>query len=166
MRAKRWSQWRDDAYPGVARPWSRRFSASRFRSKTRSCLVVCPLAIHYAADRAVAFREFFRVVRPGAPVVFSTQHPTADWLRKGGSYFDVAIEEDVWTRGDAKYAVRFWREPLTSLCAAATNAGFLIERLVEPLPADTMRDRWPEDWAKLKREPGFLLIRLLRPSDR
>jgi SAM-dependent methyltransferase len=126
-------------------------------------LVVCPLAIHYVADRSVAFGEFFRVLRPAGAVVLSTQHPTADWLRKGGSYFDVCQEEDVWTRGEVAYTVRFWREPLTSLCSAATNAGFLIERLVEPLPADSMRERWPEDWAKLQREPGFLLIRLLKP---
>lgn len=128
--------------------------------------VVCPLAIHYAEDRSLAFRELFRVVRPGGAVVFSTQHPTADWLRKGGSYFDVRLEEDVWTREDVSYTVRFWREPLTSLCSAATNAGFLIEKLVEPLPADSMRERWPEDWAKLQREPGFLIMRLLRPFER
>ena len=48
-------------------------------------LVVCALAIHYADDRAAALREFFRVVRPGGRAVISTQHPTTDWLRKGGS---------------------------------------------------------------------------------
>jgi hypothetical protein len=26
-----------------------------------------------------------------------------------------------------------------------------------------MRDRWPETWEKLQREPGFLLLRLLKP---
>jgi SAM-dependent methyltransferase len=127
-------------------------------------LVVCALAIHHVNDRAAVFREFFRVVRRGGAVVFSTQHPTTDWLRKGGSYFDVRQEEDVWTRGALSYTVRFWREPLTTLSAAATSAGFWIERLVEPRPSDSMRERWPETWEQLNREPGFLVMRLIKPA--
>ena len=43
----------------------------------------------------------------------------------------------------------FWREPLSALCTAATGAGFLIEQLIEPVPAETMRDRYPEDYEQL-----------------
>ena len=93
----------------------------------------------------------------------STQHPTTDWLRKGGSYFDVKQEEDVWHRDTREFTVHFWREPLTSFCAAIANAGFLIDRLVEPLPAPSMRERSPEDWEKLRREPGFIVLRLVKP---
>jgi SAM-dependent methyltransferase len=128
-------------------------------------LVLCPLAIHYAEDRRAAFAEFFRVLKEGGTAIASTQHPTADWLRKGGSYFDVRQEEDVWTREGVSYKVEFWREPLTSLCTAATDAGFFIERLLEPRPADSMRERWPEDWDKLNREPGFLILQLIKPRD-
>jgi 2-polyprenyl-3-methyl-5-hydroxy-6-metoxy-1,4-benzoquinol methylase len=133
------------------------FAASEFD------LVVCALVIHHLDDREACLREFSRVLRPGGHVVLSTQHPTTDWLRKGGSYFEVKEEEDVWHRDGAAYPVRFWREPLMSLSAAIAAAGFLIERLVEPLPAPSMRDRWPEDWEKLQREPGFLVLRLVKP---
>jgi hypothetical protein len=75
----------------------------------------------------------------------------------------VREEEDIWHREDGSYTVRFWREPLTSLCAAVSDAGFLIERLVEPLPAESMRERWPEHWEKLSRKPGFLILRLAKP---
>jgi SAM-dependent methyltransferase len=126
-------------------------------------LVVCALAIHYADDRAAAFAEFCRVLRPGGALVVSTQHPTIDWLRKGGSYFEVKLETDVWRTSAGDYPVRFWREPLSCLCAAATDAGFLIERVIEPLPAETMRQHDPADYEKLTREPGFLILRLLRP---
>jgi hypothetical protein len=47
---------------------------------------------------------------------------------------------------------------------AIAEAGFLIEHLIEPLPAETMRDRWPDHWEKLNREPGFLVLRLLKPD--
>lgn len=126
-------------------------------------LIVCALVIHHLDDREACLREFFRVLRSGGHVVLSTQHPTTDWLRKGGSYFETKEEEDIWHRDGAAYTVRFWREPLTAFCAAITNAGFVIDRLVEPLPAATMRERSPEHWDKLHREPGFLVLRLLKP---
>ena len=124
-------------------------------------LVVCALAIHYARDREATFREFRRVLRPTGAAVVSTQHPTSDWLRKGGSYFDVTLETDTWTGMEDEWDVSYWREPLTSLCEASYRGGFVIERLIEPLPAATMRDRWPDDFDKLSREPAFLALRLL-----
>jgi SAM-dependent methyltransferase len=126
-------------------------------------LVVCALVIHHLDDREACLRELFRVLRPRGRAVVSTQHPTTDWLRKGGSYFETKEEEDIWHRDDGDHTVHFWREPLTAFCAAIAAAGFLIERLVEPLPAPSMRDRWPEQWEKLQREPGFLVLRLDKP---
>ena len=96
--------------------------------------MVCALAIHYAADRAAAFAEFFRVLRPGGAAVVSTQHPVTDWLRKGGSYIDTTLETDTWMTSAGEVPVRFWREPLSALCGAATSAGFLIQALIEPVP--------------------------------
>lgn len=127
-------------------------------------LVVCALAIHYASDRAASFAEFFRVLRPGGAAVVSTQHPVMDWLRKGGSYFQTVLETDIWHTPAGDQPVQFWREPLSALCTAATDAGFLIEKLIEPVPAESMRERYPEDYQKLSREPGFLILRLIKPA--
>jgi SAM-dependent methyltransferase len=127
-------------------------------------LIVCALAIHYASDRAAAFAEFCRILRPGGAAVVSTQHPVMDWLRKGGSYFQVTLETDIWHTPSGDQPVHFWREPLSALCTAATDAGFLIEKVIEPVPAETMRDRYPEDYERLSREPGFLILRLLKPA--
>jgi len=125
-------------------------------------VVLCALAIHYVADRHAAFAEFHRVLRPGGAAVVSTQHPTTDWLRKGGSYFDRALETDAWSSLPAgRNEVRYWREPLSDLCAAATDAGFVIQRLVEPRAPEVWRDRWPAEYDKLAQRPGFLALRLL-----
>jgi len=129
-------------------------------------VVLCALVIHHVDDRTTTLRELHRVLRPGGGLVLSTQHPTTDWLRKGGSYFDVREEVDIWKLDGGAFPVRFWREPLTSLCAAAADAGFVIERLVEPLPAESMRDRSPEEWETLQQRPGFLLLRLLKEKGR
>lgn len=125
-------------------------------------LAVCALAVHYVADRAAAFLELHRVLRPGGALVVSTQHPTTDWLRKGGSYFDRVLETDHWDLPTGPQRVRWWREPLSDLCAAATGSGLLVERLVEPRPGPAVRERSAERYAELSRSPGFLVLRLLK----
>ena len=126
--------------------------------------IVCALAIHYAEDRARTLDEFARVLRPGGRAVLSTQHPMIDWLRKGGSYFDVVQETDEWTTGSStRVPVRFWREPLTAICTAAFAAGFLVDRLTEPLPDPTMRASDPEAFARLSSRPHFLVLGLVKP---
>jgi len=125
-------------------------------------VVLCALAIHYVADRHATFAEMHRVLRPGGAAVVSTQHPTTDWLRKGGSYFDRVLETDAWSSLPVgRNEVRYWREPLSDLCAAATDSGFVIQRLVEPRAPEIMRDRWPAVYEELAQRPGFLALRLL-----
>ena len=52
-------------------------------------LALCALAIEYVDDRVAALNELRRVLRPDGALVLSRLHPTGDWLRHGGSYFDV-----------------------------------------------------------------------------
>jgi ubiquinone/menaquinone biosynthesis C-methylase UbiE len=126
---------------------------------------ICALAIHYVDDRLAAFAELHRVLRPGGLLVISTQHPTTDWLRKGGSYFAIQHETDDWKLASgATQQVTFWREPLQSLCDAAADAGFLIARVIEPRPAESMRELSPRNYEKLTTEPAFLLLKLLKPA--
>lgn len=122
-------------------------------------LVLFALALEYVDERASTLPELRRVLRPGGALVLSRQHPTGDWLRHGGNYFDVRVIEEVWSKG---WRVRYWLTPLESTCEELHDAGFLIERLLEPCPkaeaAELDRDRYE----RLLREPsGFLAIRAL-----
>ena len=89
----------------------------------------------------------------------STHHPTKDWLRQGGSYFDVSVIEETWSRG---WNIRYWRLPLTQTVAEFTEAGFWVERLIEPLPTAQMADQYPEEYRQLQSEPGFIAFRLTK----
>jgi len=124
-------------------------------------LALCALAIEYVDDRVGALRELRRVLRPGGALVLSRLHPTGDWLRHGGNYYDVRVISETWSNG---WNVRYWLAPLQVTCEEIAAAGFLIERLVEPRPAPEAAGIDPEDYERLCREPsGFLAFRL-RPA--
>lgn len=120
-------------------------------------LVLCALAYHYLNDRPAFLAQARRVLRPGGAMVISTQHPTDSWVRLGGSYFDVEPVTEVWNEG---WETTEWRVPLTRLTEEIAEAGFLIERLVEPQPASEMAESHPEVFEKLTRQPAFILFRL------
>lgn len=121
-------------------------------------LVLFALAIEHVDDRVAALRELHRVLRPDGALVLSRQHPTTDWLRHGGSYFDVRVVEEVWSRG---WRVKHWMAPLERHCEELRDAGFLIERVWEPRPAAAASVVDHPDFQRLQREPGFLAIRAI-----
>jgi SAM-dependent methyltransferase len=120
-------------------------------------LVLFALALEYVDDRTSALRELRRVLRPDGAIVLSRGHPFGDWLRHGGNYFDVRVIEEVWSKG---WRVRYWLAPVERTCEELHDAGFLIERLLEPRPTAAAAEIDRERYERLTREPtGFLAIR-------
>lgn len=123
--------------------------------------ILLALVIHHVTNRSLALSELYRVLKPGGRLIVSTVHPVADWANHGGSYFDRELVEETWQQD---WEVRYWRQPLGDWCREFTDAGFLIEQLVEPRPAASMEERYPDVWRTLDREPGFILFQLLKPA--
>lgn len=122
-------------------------------------VVLCALAYHYVTLRASFLADVHRMLRPAGRLIISTSHPTSDWLRLGGSYFASEAVTETWSQG---WQVTAWRVPLTQLCEEFADAGFWIERLVEPRPAPAMEQAFPKQFAKLQTRPGFVCFRLAK----
>ncbi|MGE2737453.1 class I SAM-dependent methyltransferase [Mycolicibacterium vaccae] len=121
--------------------------------------VLFALALEYLDDRVAALREFRRVLRPDGALVLSRPHPTGDWIRHGGNYFEPRVISETWSRG---WRLRYWLTPLEQTCEELHQAGFLIERLLEPRPAAAAAALDADKYERLHREPlGFLTIRAI-----
>lgn len=125
-------------------------------------LAVMALVLHHLNDRRLALCEIFRVLRPCGHLVLSTVHPTSDWLRKGGSYFTTELIQETWRE---TWEVRCWRQPLQGWCEEIRDAGFVIERLVEPRPLPEMADAHQRHYENLLRQPEFIAFRLMKLSE-
>lgn len=122
--------------------------------------ILSPLTLHYLRDWSTPLAEFRRILKPGGWLLFSTHHPAADAaLFQPERYLDVEQVDDEWKWVGT---VRFYRRPLCEIINPLAQAGFVIERLVEPIPTDAFRQAKPEAYARILRQPNFLII-LARP---
>lgn len=122
-------------------------------------LVVFALALEYLDDRTGALRELRRVLKPDGALVLSRMHPTGDWMRHGGNYFQPRIIDETWSAG---WHVRWWLSPLEQTCEELHRAGFLIERLLEPRPTAQAATIDPDKYHQLSSSPtGFIAIRAI-----
>jgi ubiquinone/menaquinone biosynthesis C-methylase UbiE len=127
-------------------------------------LIAASLVLHYVRDWAAALRELRRVLVSRGAVVFSTHDPTMDWmLSSPGDYFAVKQVIDTWPKGGRAFEVSFWRRPLTDMCEAIADAGFVIERLMEPEPLAELAEIDAEAYETIRTKPRFLFFRL-RPA--
>jgi len=120
-------------------------------------LVLVALAIEYLDDRVSALRELRRVLKPSGALVLSRLHPTGDWLRHGGNYFQPRVIEETWSRG---WQVRYGSPHCSRPARSYTKRGFLIERLLEPTPIPEAATLDPDAYRRHTEQPtGFLAIR-------
>lgn len=124
-------------------------------------LVVASLVFHYVRDWVPPLTELHRVLRPSGSVVMSIHHPAWDWRNHcPEDYFAFMQVSEVWVE---PHVVTFWRRPLTVATAAISDAGFLIDRLVEARPDPELERQNPDAFSELMRGPFFMHLRL-RPS--
>jgi ubiquinone/menaquinone biosynthesis C-methylase UbiE len=124
-------------------------------------IVVSPLVMDYLKDWEQVFGEFYRVLKGGGHLVFSMEHPYAQYAihQESSIYFDVERVEYVWNGFGEPVRVPSYRRPMSAVINPLIRAGFILEQILEPLPTEEFRQEDPEDFAELSRRPGFMCVR-------
>lgn len=123
-------------------------------------IVVSPLVLDYVYDWRMIFSEFNRVLAEGGTLIFSVEHPSSDYrLRSGESYFSVGRTELVWKGFDKPVLVPSYRRPLQEMLNPLIQAGFFLEKVLEPLPTEEFRELNRKEFDHLSTSPGFICFK-------
>lgn len=124
-------------------------------------IVLSPLVLEYIEDWGSTFTEFYRVLRPGGHFVFSVTHPFFDYIYfKSNNYFGIELVGSEW-RGfkPVRVHVPSFRRSLGATLNPLIEAGFSLERIIEPKPLDEFKEADPKHYEELSQQPCFLCIR-------
>jgi ubiquinone/menaquinone biosynthesis C-methylase UbiE len=127
-------------------------------------LVLAPLVMDYIRDWRGIFLEFQRVLKPGGVLVFSLEHPMMKYFdhQAQSNYFDVDQVTYTWRGFGSPVEVPSYRRPLAEIINPLIETGFILEKVLEPLPTDEFKINAPEDYEELMRQPGFMCIRAVK----
>ena len=126
--------------------------------------ILCTLALDHLETLGTVFAEFHRVARPGGRSVFSMSHPMRDWqderTRGTKTYFETNLWGMEWAGfGQPRPFMESIRRPLGAIVNPLVEAGWLLDRLVEPLPQPDMKTVDPRHYEQLMQAPGLICIR-------
>ena len=133
-------------------------------------LVISSLAIHYVEDFEGVIRNVYNFLEDGGVFVFSQENPLCTchaggdrWTRdENGKKLHVNLSnygvegerESVWFVDNVKKYHRTFSTIVNNLI----QAGFTIEKMIEPLPSEELLQKYP-DYADLFHKPDFLLVK-------
>ncbi|MDS0526562.1 class I SAM-dependent methyltransferase [Clostridium sp. SHJSY1] len=123
-------------------------------------IIVSLLTLHYLKSWDIAMGEFHRILKDGGQLIFSVHHPFMDFtVFNRENYFLTELLEDEWNTTNGKVKVQFYRRPLSNIIEAVTGSGFVIEKLLEPMPTEEFKINNQATYDKLTKRPQFLFIR-------
>ena len=140
-------------------------------------LAVSSLMLHYIKDLKGAFEKISRRLVDGGEFVFSMEHPirtaniTAqrwqladDGDDKPVSLLDAYIMDGYWKEGFRKVtwignSVSKNHRRMETIINELIDAGFVIDRMLEPLPTTEMVKKFPGKMGKAKVRPQYIVIK-------
>lgn len=129
-------------------------------------IVTASLVLHYIADWGSTLGELARVLRPGGLLLVSTHHPAQTAVMVDGPmpYFRTVLLTDTWHKGGRAYEVRYYHRPVGAIVDALADAGFLVERIHEPIPDREAFAGRPGLYERITNGPWFLFLRAVKPA--
>lgn len=126
-------------------------------------IAVCALAMHYLADWTLTIQEFCRVLKRGASLVISIEHPFFEYnFFKSKNYFQTEHVKCVWTGFGMQTEMHSYRRSLQECLQPLTENGFYIDKLVEPRPSAEFEKADPRHFKELNEFPAFMCIRAIK----
>ena len=126
-------------------------------------IIVCALAMHYVKDWNPVVAEFYRVLKSGGTLVISIEHPFFDYnYFKSERYFDLEEVKATWSGFGKPVEVPCYRRSLQDSIDPIVTSGFVIDKLLEPLPTAEFEKLDPKHFKELNEFPAFMCIRALK----
>lgn len=127
-------------------------------------IIVCPLVMDYIKEWEPTFKEFHRILRAQGCLVFSMEHPYMKYATHHlmSNYFKVERVEYIWRGFGKPVNVPSYRRPLSGVINPLLQVGFILDKILEPLPIEEFYEKDPEDYDELIRSPGFMCVRAIK----
>jgi len=134
-------------------------------------IVLSSLAVHYIEDFDSLLHSIYGLLSNNGVFIFSQEHPLTTALKKGNywsrdedgnilhynltDYSSMGERRTTWIVDD----VLKYHRSISYIMNALMNAGFMIERVLEPLPGEEVMNQYPA-YRKYYHKPDFLLIKV------
>jgi SAM-dependent methyltransferase len=123
-------------------------------------IIISSLTLHYLRDWKVVMSEFNRVLKNHGQLIFSIHHPFRDFtVHNRENYFTTELLEEQWRTDKGRVKVQFYRRTLSEIISSVIDSGFIIEKLLEPMPTEQFKIEKPDTYEILTKNPHFLFIR-------
>ncbi|MDX1900999.1 MAG: methyltransferase domain-containing protein [Gammaproteobacteria bacterium] len=120
-------------------------------------IIIAPLVIHYIKDWHVLFERLSKLLKHNGYFIFSTHAPHMEYIAFNlENYFQKALITDYWENiGE----IKFYHHTLHELTESLYQSGFIIERMLEPMPLPEMEKADPKMYSNIVSKPWFLFVR-------
>lgn len=133
-------------------------------------VVFSSLAVHYIEDFDKLVSDIYNLLNQGGYFIFSQEHPLTTAL----------LTQNYWTRNADNEPIHYnlttyalegerkvtwivdgvikYHRTMSSILNSLSNAGFIIDKMLEPIPSKEIMDQYPS-YKKCIHKPDFLLIK-------
>jgi 2-polyprenyl-3-methyl-5-hydroxy-6-metoxy-1,4-benzoquinol methylase len=123
-------------------------------------VVLSALVLEYLKDWRSTLAEFYRLLVPGGYLIASVTHPFNDYRYfKSEKYFETELVSCDWKGFGVKVRMPSFRRSLSETLNPILEAGFVLEKVLEPIPSEEFKEADPEEYEELLQLPVFLCIR-------
>ncbi|MBN1903146.1 class I SAM-dependent methyltransferase [Candidatus Sumerlaeota bacterium] len=122
-------------------------------------VIIGSLVMQYVEDWNAPLDEFFRILKVGGMCILSTHHPINDFTHfNQDDYFSKRLIEDEWKGFEKPIKVKYFVRPLSEYIQPILDCKLKLKRIVEPKPADSLKERDERMFARLEKRPCFLFF--------